>query len=288
MLVSEVTLKNTDLGESVVFSHYSNSHVLEYCDFSNISSEITTQKQIDADGLLVTAVSLQPRVVTLSLWLVGDDDNILSQYRRQLYRLVNPKQRLSIVQNGFEITGYPSSTPKLGVTEDVLNDKMSRVYVEVYCENPLFTTEAKASVAIASWKKNLTFPLTFSDDKIVFGVRFPSIIASLNNPGDFSCGAVFYIRTKGEVVNPKLINITTQEHMEFAITLQSEDTLVVDTTGEIPKAYIGTKNKIAALTEDSSIIKLPVGLSDLSYSASSGLNSMEVQIDISPLFLEVM
>ena len=165
---------------------------------------------------------------------------------------------------------------------------MSRVYIEVYCDNPLFTTESPSSVAIASWQNNLTFPLNFVDDKIVFGVRLPSIIASLSNPGDFPCGAVFTVQAKGQVTNPKLINITTQEYMEFELTLQNGDTLVVDTTGEIPKASVEGRNKISTLTEESSVIKMPVGISDLSYSAESGLNSMEVQIDISPLLLEVV
>ena len=122
----------------------------------------------------------------------------------------------------------------------------------------------------------------------MFGIRYPSIISSLNNLGDFPCGAVFTVRAKGEVVNPRLVNITTQDYMEFELTLQNGDTLVVDTTGEIPRASIGGKNKISSMTEDSSVIKMPVGISDLSYSAESGLNSMEVQIDISPLLLEVI
>ena len=178
--------------------------------------------------------------------------------------------------------------PKIGTAEGVLNERMSRVYIEVYCDNPLFTTESPSSVAIASWQNNLTFPLNFVDDQIVFGIRYPSIISSLNNSGDFPCGAVFTVRAKGEVVNPRLVNITTQDYMEFELTLQNGDTLVVDTTGEIPRASIGGKNKISSMTEDSSIIKMPVGISDLSYSAESGLNSMEVQIDISPLLLEVV
>lgn len=288
MMVSEVTLKNLALGESISFSHSSRSHVLEYCDLGNISADIATQKQINMDGLLVTSIKLQPRTVTLVLWFVGANDAILSQYRRQIYRIVNPKQRLSIIQNGYMITGCPSATPKIGTTEKVLNEKMSRVYIEVYCDNPLFTTESQSSVAIASWQKNLTFPLNFVDDQIVFGVRLPSIIASLSNPGDFPCGAIFTIQAKGQVINPRLINITTQEYMEFELTLQNGDTLVVDTTGEIPRASIKGKNKISAMTEDSSVIKMPVGMSDLSYSAESGLNSMEVQIDISPLLLEVV
>ena len=288
MMVSEVTLKNLALGESISFSHSSRSHVLEYCDFGNIPADIATQKQINMDGLLITSIKLQPRTVTLVLWFVGANDAILSQYRRQIYRIVNPKQRLSIVQNGYMITGYPSATPKIGTAEEVLNEKMSRVYIEVYCDNPLFTTESPSSVAIASWQNNLTFPLNFVDDQIVFGIRYPSIISSLNNSGDFPCGAVFTVRAKGEVVNPRLVNITTQDYMEFELTLQNGDTLVVDTTGEIPRASVGGKNKISSMTEDSSVIKMPVGISDLSYSAESGLNSMEVQIDISPLLLEVV
>lgn len=288
MMVSEVTLKNLALGESISFSHSSHSHVLEYCDLGNIPADIVTQKQINMDGLLVTSIKLQPRTVTLVLWFVGANDAILSQYRRQIYRIVNPKQRLSVIQNGYMITGYPSATPKIGTAEEVLNEKMSRVYIEVYCDNPLFTTESPSSVAIASWQNNLTFPLNFVDDKIVFGVRLPSIIASLSNPGDFPCGAVFTVQAKGQVTNPKLINITTQEYMEFELTLQNGDTLVVDTTGEIPKASVEGENKISTLTEESSVIKMPVGISDLSYSAESGLNSMEVQIDISPLLLEVV
>lgn len=288
MMVSEITLKNLALGESISFSHSSRSHVLEYCNLGNISADIATQKQINMDGLLITSIKLQPRTVTLVLWFVGANDAILSQYRRQIYRIVNPKQRLSIVQNGYTITGYPSATPKIGTAEEVLNEKMSRVYIEVYCDNPLFTTESPSSIAIASWQNNLTFPLNFVDDQIVFGVRLPSIIASLNNPGDFPCGAIFTVQAKGQVINPRLINITTQAYMEFELTLQNGDTLIVDTTGEIPKALIKGRNKISSMTEDSSVIRMPVGMSDLSYSAESGLNSMEVQIDISPLLLEVV
>lgn len=288
MQVSKVTLLNTSLGESLTFSHESNTHVLEYCDLSNIPSELSTQKRVASDGLLVTSTRLEPRTISLVLWLVGDDDAELSAYRRSLSRIINPKQVVRILQNGYAIDGYPLHTIAVGTDRKVINDRMCRVYLEIYCPFPLFTIETPMTSAIASWEKKLIFPLNFEDGQIIFGLRSSSLIASMTNSGDVPCGAKFSVAVSGQVVRPKITNITTQEYIEINTTLENGDLLLIDTTGEIPKVTINGENQVARMTEDSSHVRLPVGSSDISYSALQGSEAMNVQIEISPLFLEVL
>lgn len=286
--VSEVTLLNTALGESIVFSQESSTHILEICDLSNIPSEMSTQKRVAADGVLVTSVKLSPRTISLVVWLVGENDEQLSTYRRSLSRLINPKQPIRLLQNGYAIEGYPLHTIAVGTDRNVMNDRMCRIYIELYCAFPLFTTEETSSAAIASWENKLTFPLNFTNNQIIFGLRSSVLIAAISNFGDVECGAKFYVAAKGKVINPRIINIATQTYMEFSLTLMNEDQLVIDTTGEIPVVLLNGESVVSSLTEDSGQLVLPVGLSDISYSAEGGSEAMEVRIEVNPLFLEVL
>lgn len=75
----------------------------------------------------------------------------------------------------------------------------------------------------------LTYPLTYPLD---YGVEVTSSIGSLFNDGDVTTPVELVFN--GPVVNPALISMTSNTRLEFQITLDADETLVVNTrTGTV-------------------------------------------------------
>lgn len=294
-MVSEVVLRNESLGYDMTFKESNRDLILESVDLGVIEAIISSQDIIGHDGTHVTSVRYKSRTISLEVWLVGRDDVAISVLRRGLNAFINPKQRLTIKQNGYQITGVPLHTALYGNSIQVLNEKMCKCLIEVMCDDPLFLRDQDSTVGISAWDNKLVFPLVFelADDTMIFGLRADTKTMVVENKGDVPVGALFTFVATGSVDTPKITNIATQEVIEINSTMGIGDTILVDTRGKIITAELinssgESDNIINLLSTDRKKMMIPLGEGRFVYSAVTNSDNLEVTITFSEKFLEVL
>jgi hypothetical protein len=294
-MVSEVELYNESLGTTITFKESSFDYILESCDLGTIEGVRNEQNLVGQDGILVADILYGTRTVTLVCWLVGRDDSIISAYRRGLNRFINPKQKLRIKQNGYTISGYPLHTVSYGTDVKVMNECMCRCMIEVLCDDPLFKDALDTNVGVALWENKLVFPLVFegTPEVLIFGARSESQIVQATNSGDVPCGMLVTFEASGSVTSPKLINVSTQEYIQVGVTLATGEKVTIDTRSRVPVvSKYSTEgvltNIINLVTDASTFLKLPLGLSNFSYTAAANSENLEVKITYANKYLEVI
>lgn len=294
-MISQVQLYNEALGSTITFSESSFSHVLETCDLGLIEGIRNEQQLMGQDGILIANVLYGTRTITLVTWLIGQDDNVITAYRRGLNQFINPKQRVQIKHNNYVISGYPLHTVAYGTDIQVLNERMCRCLIEILCDDPLFSDLNDTLVGVALWDNEFVFPLDFAlaGDTLIFGLRSESQIVEVTNGGDVETGMLITFTASGSVQNPKIINISTQQHLQVTLTLTAGQRLAIDTRGRVPivthYADDGTPtNVINLVTDTSHFLRLPLGRSSFSYTAGSNEENLEVAVQYSNRYLEVL
>lgn len=294
-MISKVELYNEVTGMTMTFDETHFSHILETCDLGRIEGVRNEQALVGQDGILIADVVYGVRTISIVVWLVGRDDATISAYRRTLNRFVDPKQRIHIKQNGYSISGLPVHTVAYGTAITVLNEKMCRCLIEVLCDDPLFTDASDTTVGVATWEPKFVFPLQFdlAGDTMVFGLRSASQVVQVQNDGDVKTGVLITFKASGTVIGPKIINISTQEHIQVNTTLLNGELLTVDTRGRVPlvrkiASSGAVTNVINLVTDSSKFFKLPLGLSNFSYTATSNVDSLEVSVSYVNRYLEVL
>lgn len=294
-MISEVELYNEVMGATITFSESSMSHILQECDLGLIEGVRNEQRLVGQDGVLIADVVYGTRTITIVGWLVGSDDRVITAYRRGLNQFINPKQRLQVKQNGYVISGIPLHTVAYGTSIDVLNERMCRFMIEVLCDNPLFSDLIDTTVGVALWEDHFRFPLDFSlpGDTLIFGLRSSSQIVQVNNEGDVTSGMLITFTANGNVTNPKLINISSQEHIQVNTSMAAGQRITIDTRGRVPTVRKfdadGTPSNVINLVSDTStFLRLPLGLSSFSYTADQDDENLEVSVLYANRYLEVL
>lgn len=295
-IIHDVRLYNQNLEQEISFNRDEKRYNLEVLDLGYIDANMKQQILYNRDGASISNIKFGTRTITLVGWLIGSSDEDISKLRRNINRFFNPKHYITIIQNGYKISGYPSHTVSYGTERQVINDRFCRFLVEFICDNPLFTTEEMQSVVVASWDKYFTFPIQFpyANETMIFGLRRESLIATVDNQSDVPTGMRITLIARGTVSVPRVTNIETQEFIELNAMFDEGDVVVIDTTGVVTKATLtridnSTYNILNYITDVSSqSMKLPIGSSSITYSAAVNVNNLSLMIDYSPLFLEVL
>ena len=125
---------------------------------------------------------------------------------------------------------------------------------------------------------------------IEMGYRSPSLIVNVNNPGDVPCGMKIVFSALGEVENPYLLNVNTQEYFKIAKTMVAGETITV-TTGFGNKRVVdvlnGVTSTILSIDLESTFLQLETGDNLYRYYADDGIDMLECKIYYSPQYLGV-
>ena len=119
-----------------------------------------------------------------------------------------------------------------------------------------------------------------------------STIIEIENKGDIPCGIVVYLRASGHVLNPRIININTQEQISFDYAMVSGDEIRVSTLENdktVTKTYAGeTVNGFNLINfETTTFLSMSTGKNYLRYDADESLDNLTVEIEFDERFLEV-
>lgn len=291
-MIRSIVLYNTVTKKSLRVNDSLGEFWLAEADFGTVESNINTYKYLDQIGVSIYNTTLNPRQIAITGWVAGDDLAQVEKQRTELNSFVNPLQLTEARVGEYQISFMPRSSVKYSPVYRENNEVMCKFLITGYCPYPLFTTITEERVSVAYTERKFKFPLVIPKDTgIVLGVRQPSLIATVNNTGDVPVGYNIEFKTSGAVLNPRLIDIGTQQFILINKQLSAGESVIINTQ-EGKRKVTGVNNGVESnyfryRSFDSSWLTLATGQNLLRYAADEGITSLEVVIDYNPGFLEV-
>ncbi len=251
--------------------------------------DISTTSNAHYDGSYINSNRADKRTITIQAEyqfadIENERDKLLSffNFKNTGTLVIDYSKRKKSIQ--YNISDFKSKI-------DNVNDKLN-FEVELLCTEPYLRDVAESKLDIALWRGAFHFPLrSTANNKIVMGVKEPSLIANINNTGDVSTGMIIEFRALGTVKNPSLFNINTREFIKINTTMTAGEIIRVNTNvghKSIIKINNDVETKIMNLLDiDSTFLQLAVGDNLFRYNADDGFNFMEVSIYFNPSYLGV-
>ncbi len=292
-MIESIVLTNLILEQSIAINQDNGPYWLNEVDFGQVQNTIHTFKFVNQVGETIYNTSLEARPISISGWVAAWDREDVIRLKKQLNHFINPKHLIDAYTNGMKIQFQPQTSIQYSPTYQENNEVLSKFLITGYCPYPMFTDETPRTVSVAYTEKKFRFPLIIPKNKgILFGIRHPSLIAEVTNNGDMPIGYTIEFRASGNVVNPSLIDIGSQQFIKINKTLVSGETVTINTREGYRqiKGSIGTNketNYFKYRTFDSSWLQLEQGINYLRYAADDGIDLLEVYIQYEPAYFEV-
>ena len=159
----------------------------------------------------------------------------------------------------------------------------------------MFADASEHQMAFVTTDPVFHFPLIISeslpDKGIIFGKRTKSLIVDVVNRGSIAVGMRIVFRANGTVVNPRLINVDTQETLTITKALVAGEEVIVNTNigeksvrGRVGNANL--TNYYMYKLVDSSWLQLEVGDNLFRYDADEGVDNLDIFVYFTNRFLE--
>lgn len=296
-MVERIVLKKVKNSEELVLDMVSTpEYVLKSVDWGTIKGTHHTYKYVNQVGVTVSGTSLETRPIQIEGWVVAENQLRMDTLKNRLNSFVNPQDAIDLYYDKYMIRFIPDETIKYATSSSENNDAFCKFSISGTCPNPLFTNAEENISIFATTTSMFHFPLIMSksssDKGVVFGNGTNSLIANVFNEGSVSSGMRIIFKASGKVVNPKLINVNTQENFILNKTLVDEEEIEINTNiGEKSvKGKVGNasySNYYMYKDIDSQWLQLDVGDNLFRYDADSGLENLEIFVYYYNRFLEV-
>lgn len=262
--------------------------------FGPVQNMIETSELYGADGEAYLDSKLVVRDMVIQGEILADSTEQLAEYRQILIRVFNPKVSGSLHyiehKNHYVIDVEVEFGPDFNMEKSSITQKFQLILKAL---DPYWTdqSEIDAEIPLAGKKNMFSFPLNITDD-----FEFAQLIAGdtveIVNNGHVKTGAVFTIQINGEVINPRIYNVVTQEYFKIRGTFLPKTTLRISTVrgnkrveqndGDDEWYNIMMKREVG-----STFLQLDKGINYLQLQAEKGIEHTVSSIRFEPKLLGV-
>lgn len=297
--MDKITIRNPATDAVLVLDYETvPGYILKSVDWGTIEADHNSSKYIGQIGESITGVSLGTRAITIEGWIVTQENpTVMKSLKTKLNKFINPLNEFDLLYEDYIIHIVFDSTVSYSKEDAENNDTLCKFQLTGIAFDPVFRYQEDKAAVFATLTPVFHFPLIIPDDVeesgIIWGERSDSLISSIVNDGDLPIGGRILFKAKGNLSNPYLINITTQETLKLQKNLVAgEEIEIVTSIGQ--KSVTGKlltdtswNNYFQYFSLDNSWMQFPVGSSLLRYGADSGIDNLEVTVYYKPEFLEV-
>ena len=296
-MVERIVLRKVRNSQELVLDMVSTpDYVLKSVDWGTIQGTHRTYKYVNQVGATISGTSLETRPITIEGWVVAQSEVLMTKLKNKLNGFVNPQDAIDLIYKDYTIRFLPDETVKYAVEYNENNDAFCKFIITGTAPNPLFSSVNEMQVVFATTIPKFHFPFVISESLpekgVIFGSRTDNLIVNALNDGSVPVGMRIIFKAKGDVTNPKLINVMTQEQFVLNKSLVAEEEVEINTNvGE--KSVIGKigsnkqNNYYMYKDIDSSWLQLEVGDNLFRYDADEGLDNLEIYVYFYNRFLEV-
>lgn len=241
----------------------------------DVESDIQTQKSPYQDGSTYVASYLNERVIPIELKVYGENEVDLSEKRKYLSRVFNPKHgigtlKVTIGENIYLCYPVPDFIPKFGTGADNMGNFFHNCQLQLTAPGPYWREPYEVSRALTAYRGKFEFPFNFP---IEFGIEGDSVI--LENKGTVETPVE--INIQGPIRNPKITNRTTGKFIRVNRTLSADEVLHINTDKQNKRVEIYRNDIIVEkawgyLDDYSNLFTLSTGNNDISFIADSSMD----------------
>lgn len=307
-MITKLEIVSKQFDVSVMVDEKSRDYILEKADFGQVPGSFDTFKGFGQVGVYLSSASLESRDVTITGWIIASSYELLRNRKSKLNKIVNPLYPLTIrCYDEYAITGNPQQTIVYSPEWAENNNVMCKFMINLLCSDPCFYHDNENYIDIAIWQGNWRFPWVIASEEYIdnlepwnsrdkgtiFGKRSPSLVGVIQNEGDTVVGMIIQFKATGEVVDPFVMNLTTQEIIKLNYTMRNGDTILVNTKFNEKSIVVthddGTTEDIFNTFEydESTFIQLEQEGNFIRYGCTSGEDDLSVRIWWNPQYLEV-
>ena len=279
----KITYTNAN-GKSIILGAFAPFRLMNYSGFGLPENEITSEKVYGMDGELKIHSSLSYRDLQTDVLIQGKDFEEKQKYKRNLMAVLNPKLlgtlRIDILEKAYEIDveiikGFDPQYEKGAVQYRALDPFWRDISLLDY------------TVQLGEMTNLFEFPLNITD-KFEFATITSGKEVEITNTGDVPIGLILNITCTAEVVNPKFLNLYTQEFFAFNHTFTAGDTIFVNTNHGKKQVLINGENGFFMRKLGSTFIQLDnLQTNYFILQADDGVENMLATMKYSPLLTGV-
>ena len=286
----------SDTGQTITIAEDAEDYVLDQdgLDLGSVSATHNMTQYIDLVGEHLDSTVLSPRDISITGWIIGETQAIINKRKILLNKTVNPLYGVKLEIGNYALNFRPDASIQYSKEWNYNNQYMVKFQIQGTAPMPMFLLKDynvfRQDVELTS---DFHFPFSIPKDKgIKFGYFPFESIRNMPNEGDVESGLIITIVAGSTLINPIIRNMTTGAAIEFELTLEEKEKLIIDTqlgqqTVTLVQGSLET-NAIKYLTIDSDIdMTLALGFNKLVLEAETGEDDAEIAAQFSPRFLEV-
>lgn len=258
-------------GDSVVFDYDGGYLINKPTGIDTVSVSLSQAKGINQTGATIQSTNIQPRPVTISGRLVGDEQ---SENKDRLISVVRPDIGGKLYADDFYLNVWPTATPSIEV-----NPINARFQFSLLAAYPYWCKDDNASTALSGIQPLFKFPWNISQE-YQFGKLMEVKFINVYNKGQVPVPYTATFTAKGAVTNPIITNATTGKYLLIKKSMVSGERLIVKITHD--RTYVTSSvdgDCRGALSISSNLYSLDVGDNILKPEADEGMSNMQVSID---------
>lgn len=184
---------------------------------------INTTQVANTDGSVFNSSRVNDRTITITMVINGPAE----ANRLLLYRYFKTKYPVRLYyKNGVRdvyIDGYVS---KFSVE---YFDKKQTAQIEISCPMALFRAVKESVTEFSNTENMFVFPFAIEDTGIPFSEIALGEQKTIINGGDVESGVVIKLNALSRVLNPKLYNVDTADHMFLNVEMEPGDEITINT-----------------------------------------------------------
>lgn len=258
-------------GDSIVFDYSGGFLINKPKGVDTLSISLSQAKGINQTGATIQSTNIQPRPVTISGYVVGEDQ---MTRKDKLLSVVRPDLGGKLYADDYYLDVHPTATPTIEG-----KDRFAQFQFSLLAAYPYWCKDDSASAILSGIQGRFKFPWNISRE-YQFGQLMETQFMNVPNRGQVPVPFKATFVAKGDVVNPKISNATTGKFLLINKTLVSGEKLVVEITHD--RTYVTSNidgDCRGALSLSSNLFSLDVGDNVLKPEATEGLSNMQISID---------
>lgn len=282
------------LGESIVFS-YEKPFILQNIEgLGGASANIQTQKAPFQDGETFIDSILEPIELFFEVGIFANTSKRLFEHRNTLSRILNPKLGVGTLFYVYEggtkaIKGTIEMAPSFPSGIDNKSVGYQKSIFTLMCLSPYWEDAYESLIEMADIIPRFSFPIEIIEGGIEFG-DISGGYYTVNNTGHLP--APLTIEFKGNVINPVIKDVLTNDYIKVNTTISKGDVLVITTEFGNKKVILRDAdgkayNRFGLIDLESTFFKLKIGNNYLAYDADSGVDSASVTIKYKQRYIGV-
>lgn len=254
-----------EYGERLTLTNNRNYTLYQIDGLEPPAATINTSTVANFDGSRFNSARTNERNIVIYLTIEGDCE----QNRIDLYKYVKTKRWIR-----FYYTNENRDVYADGYVESIqigFFDMKQAVQISILCPYPYFKARTDEITAFAALEPMFIFPFAYTVAGAPFSVLTYGAEQSIINEGDIENGVIITLRATGQVLNPKIYNLTKNEKYLLSVDMVTGDEIQINTNAgqkSVTMTHEGvTTNIINSVDIGSNWFQLQVGDNVFTYSA---------------------